>query len=273
MYSEVYSRGIIMTHLTPSPIYTIGMVKFPRVPGIERFIDSFHDKIRGDYPLCDEFKVSVLNTDLGSQGVHFVQQENKVWQFTSVDQSWAFILTDQSLCLHTVNYQHFHQFSERFQKGLTTILNIQEIGIDWMTTIGIRYISLIKALPNKQLNDYIQSWVLPSDPSQESLTSIEGAYITRYKTNKGELRLQTLLNPQLTLPPELQTSLIIKNGWAKNRPQNDFAVIDIDHSISFDLPTKMTSLKALEELSNLHKISKTVFESIGTKLFYSMRDQ
>ena len=268
----MYSKGENMTtNLKSAPlIYTIGMMKFPRIPDIERFIDAFHDKIRKDYPFCDEFKVSVLHTDLCSQGLQYIQNENKVWQFTSVDQTWAFILTDQSLCLHTIDYQNFLQFSERFKKGLSTIVNIPAIGLDWVTAIGIRYVNLIETEPNKKLSDYILPWALPPEPSQRSLTTLEGAYVTRYKTDEGELRLQALLNPGVTLPSELQSSLIAKNGWVKERPESSFAVIDIDHSITFAPPKKAVILQALETLSNLQKISKIVFKSIGTKLSHTL---
>ena len=65
------------------------------------------------------------------------------------------------------------------------------------------------------------------------MSIIEGAYVARYKTEVGELRLQSLRNPQFTLPPELQSPLIVKNGWIRNRPGTDFALVDIDHSITF----------------------------------------
>lgn len=262
------------TNLRNAPlIYAIGMVKFPRIPNLERFTDAFHDKVRNDYPLRDEFKVSTLNTNLCPQGLQFTQNENKVWQFTSVDKTWAFILTDQSLCLHTINYQNFLQFSERFKKGLSTILNIPDIGLDWITALGIRYVNLIKTESNKKLSDYIHPWALPPEPPQRSLTTLEGAYVTRYKTSEGELRLQALLNPEATLPPELQSSLIVKNGWIEDRPENSFAIIDIDHSITFAPPEKATLLQALETLSNLQKTSKVIFESIGTKLSHTLWDK
>jgi uncharacterized protein (TIGR04255 family) len=247
-------------------IYTIGLIKFPRIPAVDRFIDSFHDKIRSEYPLGDEFKISVLNADFGSQGVQFAQQENKVWQFTSVDQDWAFVLTDQSLCLHTVNYQDFSYFADRFKKGLNTLLQTPDIGIEWAIMIGLRYVNLVSAKGNDKLNDYLQPWILPPEPPQGSLTIIQGAHVTRYSTEIGELRMQVLKNPQFTLPPELQSPLIIKNEWVKNRPETDFALVDIDHSITFTHPVKITLSSAIKNLSDLNRISKVVFESTGTKL-------
>lgn len=53
VFSRVYSGGDNMTALKNAPlIYTLGMIQFPKVPGIERFIDLFLDKIRNEYPHC-----------------------------------------------------------------------------------------------------------------------------------------------------------------------------------------------------------------------------
>lgn len=260
-----------MTNLKNAPlVYTIGVIKFPRIPNMERFTDGFHDKIRNEYPINDVFKVSVLNADFSSQGFQFAHSDSKVWQFTSVDLNWAFVLSDQTFCLHTVDYHDFLQFAERFLIGLNAIINISEIGMDWMTAVGIRYVNLIDIEAHKTVSEYIQSWVLPLEPSNEFLKTIEGAYVTRYKTDIGELRLQTLRNPQFTLPPELQSPLIIKNKWIKNRPKHEFVLIDIDHSITFDQPVKIEPQKVMKEFSILRETSKMVFESTGTKLAHKV---
>ena len=54
-----------MTALKNAPlIYTLGMIQFPKVPGIDRFTDFFLDKMRHEYPLGDEIKVPVFNADV-----------------------------------------------------------------------------------------------------------------------------------------------------------------------------------------------------------------
>lgn len=76
-----------MTALKNAPlIYTLGMIQFPKVPGIERFIDLFLDKIRNEYPLVDEVKVPVFKADFSPQGIQIGQHESKLWQFLSVSQ-------------------------------------------------------------------------------------------------------------------------------------------------------------------------------------------
>jgi uncharacterized protein (TIGR04255 family) len=259
-----------MTTLKNSPlIYTLGMMQFPKVPGIERFIDLFFDKIRNEYPLIDEAKVPVFNADFSPQGIQIGQHESKLWQFMSVDRKWGFVLTEQALCLHTVDYHDFQNFSNRFQKGLEAFLKVPGLGVDWMTAIGIRYVNLVVTKDNYSLKDYLDSWVFPSEPPRSQLSIIEGAYVVRYKTNIGELRLQSMRTPQYTLPPELQSPLIVKNGWIQNRPETDFALIDIDHSITFSQPANIRSKDVLKYLEELRCISKEVFVSIGTKFSHA----
>lgn len=253
------------TRLKRSPlVYTLGMVQFPKVPRIERFTDSFLDKIRNKYPLLDEVNFPVYTADFSPQGIQMGQQESRLAQFLSIDKKWGFILTDQGLFLHSIDYQDFNDFIGRFQVGLEALLNLPEIAIQWVRSIGIRYVNLITPKNKHELNEYIHAWVLPNQPTDSELTIVQSAYVARYKTKIGELRLQSLRNPQFTLPPELQSPLILKNKWIKERPQTDFALIDIDHSITFERPIKIGTKKVSENLTNLRSISSSVFKSIGT---------
>ncbi len=255
-----------MTALKNAPlIYTLSMIRFPKIPGVERFVDLFFDKIRSEYPLVDDVKVPVFNTDFSPQGIQIGQYESRIWQFASVDRKWGFVLTDQALCLHTVDYRNFPDFSHRFQKGLEFFLKVPEIGIDWMTALGIRYINLVITENKHPLKDYLNSWTLPTEPPKTQLSIIEGAYLARYKTEVGELRLQSLRNPSFTFLPELQSPLIVKNGWIRSRPGTDFALIDIDHCIVFPQPANMKVKDAIKHLKDLRGISKEVFISIGTE--------
>ncbi|MBS0656555.1 MAG: TIGR04255 family protein [Verrucomicrobia bacterium] len=131
--------------------------------------------------------------------------------------------------------------------------------------MGIRYVNLIIAENSRPLKDYLSNWALPAEPPKPQLSTLEGAYVARYKTGIGELRLQSLRNPQFTLPPELQSPLIVKNGWIWNRPSTDFALIDIDHCTIFSQPANMKTKDAIKHLKDLHGISKEVFVSIGTE--------
>lgn len=202
------------------------------------------DFCRNEYPLLDEVKVPVYTANFSPQGIQVGQQESRLAQFLSIDKKWGFILTEQGLYLHSIDYQDFENFVCRFQIGMEALLKLPDIGIQWVRSIGIRYVNLITPKSKHELNKYIHPWVLPNEPTDSQLSIIQSAYVARYKTKIGELRLQSLRNPQFTLPPELQSPLILKNEWIKERPKLDFALIDIDHSITFEQPVKIEIKKS-----------------------------
>jgi uncharacterized protein (TIGR04255 family) len=251
-----------MTTLKNSPlIYVLGVIRFPRVPRIDQFTDRFFDQIREEYPLDEKVDMPVFNANVAPDGMRIERQDATLWQFTSVERNWAFVLTDQALCLHTSKYENFINFSDRLEKGLHALNNIPDIGIHWIQTIGFRYVNMITEQP---LNEYLQSWILPTEPPKTSLSIAEGAYNALYKTEYGELRVQALRNPPFTLPSELNSPLIIKNGWLKERPSTNFVLIDLDHTHKSEPPKKFEIDTILSELGKLREISKTVFNSIGT---------
>ena len=104
MYSKVRSRRLMSNMKNAPLIYTLGMIQFPHVPDIERFIDSFRELIRRDYPEYDQSTTKTLNVSIDSDGIQLEEpQEAKIWQFPTVDRKWAFIITNQALFLHTSN--------------------------------------------------------------------------------------------------------------------------------------------------------------------------
>lgn len=247
-------------------IYTLGMLKFPRIPAIERFTEQFMEAIRADYPHDDQDITKVINASIGSEGIKLQDpQEIKMWQFASIDRKWAFILTDQALFLHTANYHDFADFSRRFQKGVAALVKLPEIDIKYMTSLGIRYVNLISTEGKIGLGEYLNPWVLPGNlPSNASLDVIQGINAVRYKTAQGELRFQAIQNPSFTLLPELNSSFVAKNSWVKERPKSTFALIDIDHGTNWETPLKFDKTVIADTLSSLRKTSRRVFDSIGT---------
>lgn len=247
-------------------VYTLGMVQFPRVPDIDRFADKFLDQIRSGYPLSDCVSMPIISAEVGPQGLVLNQQDSKMWQYLSIERDWGFILNEHSLCLHTISYHDFPNFVERFKLGISALLRVPDIGIQWVTALGIRYVDMI--VPNKgTLSEFLEPWVLPSVPLDTGMSILEGAYVARYQTDQGEMRLQAMRNPPFTLPPELQSPVIAKNHWAKSRPEGgEFAIVDTDHGITYSEPKAVNVNEIVDTLDALHLASKKVFESMGTPL-------
>jgi uncharacterized protein (TIGR04255 family) len=245
-------------------IYTAGMVKFPRVPDFERFINEFMELIRKDYPLDDQFVAQIFDAQISPDGIKMEPQSTKLWQFSSIDRKWAFVLNEQTFFLHTADYHDFAAFAKRFRVGIATLSKVKKIDIQWMTSIGIRYVNMISPSHGMNLKECLNSWVLPLGPPDNSLKIIQGIHAVRYRTEHGELRLQSLHNPTFTLPPELNTPFIGKNGWIKKKPTTDFALIDIDHRTTWENPLNFSESTAHDVLSELRKSARMVFDSIGT---------
>lgn len=91
-----------MSNMKNAPlIYTLGMIQFPHVPDIERFINRFRESIRDSYPDYDQTSTKTLNATIGADGIKIEEpQEAKIWQFPTFDRKWAFIITNQALFLH-----------------------------------------------------------------------------------------------------------------------------------------------------------------------------
>jgi len=245
-------------------VYTIGMLQFTRIPNIAQFVDKFMNSIRHEYPLEDRDEVSSFNANIAIDGVKMERQQTQLWQFSSVDRKWGFVLSDCALCLHTNNYHDFHNFFERFEKGIVALGNIPEINLEWMTSIGFRYVNMVTPRPKESLGNYLHPWILPNDPPKGLLKMIQGIYAVRYKTKSGELRIQSLRNPIYTLPPELNSSFLIKNEWINKRPKSEFALVDIDHGTTWPEAIPFNPKKALNSMKKLREGSKSIFESMRT---------
>ena len=253
-----------MTNMPNAPlIYTLGVVRFPRVPSIERFADSFHDLIRKDYPLFDNASINVTTAliELGSTP-KVTTAEAKMYQFATHDRTWAFLLTDEVFCLQTNTYVNNEHFVATLKIGLEALLKVPELGIEWLQAIGLRYVDLVTPKAGEKLSDYLNDWVLP--PEAPAVGDIQqGMYIASYKTAVGDLRFQSLRNPPATLPPDLDNRTIELNKWKRDRPAVDFALMDIDHGCSFDPIVSFDVDFIASKFFNLRKVSKALFEQTG----------
>jgi|GEM_PF-2116367 len=256
-----------MTNLANAPlVYMIGIVRFPRLPDHARYITEYHEAIRAEYPLTDDIMTSMVSATIGPEGMRIDQHETKMFQFASVDRQWAFIFTDSVLGLHTASYETHQDFVNRFRRGLDALLRVSDIGIAWLEAVGIRYVDLVVPREGEGLRDYLNPWVVPDDAPVVSagLSLIEGMSVATYGTEAGALRFQALRNPPTTLPPELDTLLVQRNGWKRVVPDGEFAVMDIDHGCRFDPPTAMDIDFVCDRLLALRKVAKGLFNSAGT---------
>ena len=250
-------------------IYTLGVVRFPRVLGIGKFASAFLDAVRNNYPQFDDITLSFVraNFTLGPDEKSEIDRgELKMFQFASPDRKWAFLLTEEFFGLHTAAYLDHNDFLRRFEGGLKVLLSIPGLNLPWMEAIGFRYVDLVKPRDREPLDNYLDRWVLPPKPDieDEEMDLLQGMYIAAYKTALGELRFQSLRRPPVTLPMDLNSPAVQKNGWVPPVPEGDFAVMDIDHGCRFNPVEPMDVGIVCAKLRALRVISRKLFDKTGT---------
>ncbi|MCD8566378.1 MAG: TIGR04255 family protein [Alphaproteobacteria bacterium] len=256
-----------MSHMPNAPlVYTLGVVRFPRVPEFEKFTDKFFSQIRLQYPYDEKFEQGTMRAVFDGNGFSLRQEKKTIWQYLSVNKDCGFLLNDESICFHTSNYKDSKTFLGRFKFGLDRLASVPEIGIELITMLGIRYIDLVIPEDGKTLPDYLEEWVLPKESPNVGMQILEGAYLAKYKTEMGHLNFQAARNPESIIPPDLHSPFLMKNGWIKERPQHDnFAAIDTDHITQPTEPNnKFDSAEIIDTLDRLHLIPKEVFAALGT---------
>ncbi len=188
------------------------------------------------------------------------------WQFASPDRKLALVLSLNSLALHTVAYSHNQTFIEGFRNALASLIAVPEIAIAWTSGVAMRYVDLVKPANGEGLDKLLKPSVLPPPfDDVAGLNIIAGVYIAQYKTPKAEVRFQILRNPPAVLPPDLITPLLQLNNWQFERPTGEFAVVDTDCSLPFDVATPMDVDDICSHMYELRFVAKAIFVKIGTE--------
>lgn len=256
-----------MTNLPNAPlIYTLGLVRFPMVPEIERFIPKFHDAVRAEYPHKDEIVIQQVQFELGPDGANVKQIPLTIHQFASHNRKLAIVLSQESLAVHTVAYQDNRTFIGEFENVFSKLIAIPEIGIGWTTSIALRYIDCVIPEGNENLSMLLKPSVLPLPFTDvPELNIIDGIYVAQYRTPTANVRFQILRNPQTVLPPDINTLLIPMNSWSFTRPAGEFAVVDTDCSVSFPNGALLGAGAIAEHMFKLRAVAKSIFLNIGTE--------
>ncbi len=255
-------------------VYTIGVLRFPRIPEMGRFASAFLSTMRGTYPQYDEialnFVTAKININLGAKSEvenQIDRRESKMFQFASPDRSWAFLLSEEVFGLHTSKYIDHDDFVRRFREGLVALLGIQDLNLKLFQAIGFRYVDLVKPLEGDPLENYLKQWVLPPSPPESlgKMDLVQGMYVSQYKTEYGDLRFQSLRTPPMTLPPDLHSPLVQQNGWVPDRPAGDFALMDIDHGLHFNPLEEIDVDRICSKFLELRLVSRKLFDHAGTE--------
>jgi uncharacterized protein (TIGR04255 family) len=226
--------------------YTLAMARFPRNMNLARHVPAFQELVRGRYPLMETLQNRAVNLKVGPQGAEVETVADEIWQFSEANRSHAIILGGEYLVLHAgTGYEGHEKFVGRFGEILDAYCNV-----DGLQTVligaGYRYVDLVvpRANTDETLGHYLEPWALPRellDVQDDGVEPLDSIFVGGFKTSQGVMRLQVIRRPFGILPPDLDTKFVRDNGWVEQRPENDFAVLDIDHGTTLGEPAALSS--------------------------------
>jgi uncharacterized protein (TIGR04255 family) len=259
-----------MSNMPKAPlIYTLGLIRFPPNPAVLQVRDELIGAFRRAYPQFDEIALNFIraNITVGPEANPKIDsRELKMFQFSSPDRTWASFVSETGFGIHTSRYVDHEDFFNRLRESLEMLLTVKGTSPEWVEAVGLRYVDLVRSRPGESLNDFLMPWVLPPLPDfGDEMKITQGLYVAAYATTQGELRLQSLRNPPMTLPPDLNTPLVQKNGWAPDVPTEDFALMDIDHGQRFRPLKKFDIDEICSIFPRLRTSSRAIFDHAGTE--------
>ena len=263
------------TALPNAPLaYFIGMARFPKFPLSEQSASEFQRSIRATFPHMNDRTLQSQQIEVSSSGdVHVESRQDRVWQFSDLERKTAFLLGDEFLALHTIEYKGHVSFAEAFSGGLEKLVQIPAIGLEVVNSVGVRYVDLIVPRDGEGIDAYLAPTVLPTrlhgqDQSGPKVTS--SFSVGTYATDAGQLRYQVMHSPPFTVPPDLNSPLLDLNGWKPSRPECEFALLDIDHGMRFE-PSRTISVEDIKALFiSLRDSVNQVFRALVTEYAFQV---
>lgn len=255
-----------MAQLQNAPVvYVLGVLRFPQLVEPGRLAAALQPHLRGEFPMYEELVAPHLQVDIGHDGVNFVKQEIRTWHFASIDRSWALMVNAGQIALHTNSYNDRTDFVGRFAKCVEAAVGIEDVGIELVESIALRYVDLIVPHPGEKLSSYFVDGYLPTDIPKAGLQVREGVFSAAYATDAGDLRVQLFRRPPTVLPLELNSEFTQRDNWAPQRPEGDFAVLDSDHGVVYPQPVGIESFDVRERMLGLHQPIRGVFDALTSK--------
>ncbi len=254
--------------------YVLAVMRFPKILDAGRLAAEFQVQVRAEYPLESDLENQGIEISIGQNGPEIRTEVQRLWQFSDQERGHALMLGSDFLLLHSGGvdgakpaYTGHRDFIQRFVKAVEAFCRV--IGPNpLMSALGYRYIDLVVPRPEERegLADYLKAWALPHVPdfSHEGASLVDSYSVVGFRTGEGVLRFQALRNPPSTLPPELTIGFVNENRWVAARPADEFALLDIDHAVSFGTHLAIEPATVQEQLVKLSRPCTVLFEKAVT---------
>ena len=236
--------------------YTLTHMRFNPIVQMSKYVDILQERLRrsGFPDFRAEQQIELTIRQLDKPQPELQQQPQIRWSFTNAARTEGYILLPNALIFHTTEYDSFADFSKKAISGLNLVNEIVEL--DYIESIGLRYLDAIEPIDNDTLQQYLNPSLLGLSVSLEGRL---GHNFTETVTiiEKGTLVTRSVINDNgLALSPDLlPLQLELNSRFAKITGRN--AVLDNDYSLVGRDTLDIIQIE--NQLSIAHKIITMAF--------------
>ena len=247
-------------------VYIVAMVRFENQQIGDDQISKIRAELEPDFPRFDDNILEVASVQTGAE-TKVVGQQITEWHGESFDQDVGFLLRNDGLFVHTLNYiDHKH-----FEKVLSKVLSaVQEIlGFQYYQAIGIRYLDAIYRRGLKNIEDYVESSLLGFRISGDNYSQQRSVYETTARNGDLEIRLRCAQMPDSVAPVPTDLHPLMnylgKDKVSSHEQKNeDCLFLDTDCFMA-EMKLRPFELgEVLNQFNEMHEISATIFKSVVT---------
>ncbi|MCE6077452.1 TIGR04255 family protein [Agrobacterium vitis] len=256
-----------MARMKNAPVkYVIGVVRFPEITDFDAFVREMARGLIDRYPSGKEAEIPQIAVHVDERGVQVQSETVRIWQFRSEDFKWSVVVNKGQIGLHTVDYVGHEDFLGRLMEVAETAVGTASGQLRMVETVALRYIDLIEPQPDDTLEQYLHERFMPAGIDVGGFAILEGVNQIHMGTEAGgTLRIQIARRPPSVFPPDLNSQLLVDNGWQIERPPGDFLTIDADHAQTYSPPRRVDVGELRNDVLGLWQPIRDIFDKITTE--------
>src|ERR1700730_2580354 len=136
---------------SPPVIYVLCHIRFAPFPRWEETVRQVHEALADRGLGRQDERVQSVAIDEGG-GEPQVRAEHRV-RFENREATFGYLLTPDQLVTHQSSYSNFEDLCENVRRGFQAV--IQRANVPFITRIGLRYVDLITARPDENVDEYV----------------------------------------------------------------------------------------------------------------------
>lgn len=252
-----------------APVYfALARVGYNPIQNLAKYIPEIQDEFRrvGYSRYAEEKNQTVeLGIDEDGKTISPTLSEDTVWVFTNPERTSCFVASRSGLAFQTTHYLTRKPFFDSLMLGIS--LTSKVVNLDYIESIGIRYLDAIIPTEGQGIDSYLVAEVLGLDLEYKKIVK---ASHSRFEVDlecmaeKAELTVNShQFMSNISLPPDLDGfELKLMSKFLLEAPCNH-AVIDIHSFVESTL--SINEVLIVENvLAELHSSMKRAFHTIVT---------